>query len=161
MRQQKAIFLFLALVLPICIFLFLKFFGKNEFAVEPLYTDTYPDIPDGCKEVRIPYTIDDSVKSLLPLDDGLVIVIFEKESSMQTNQVKRLHDEIASLPVRFLTLPPAERNLFWKKCVFFLKESADIVMVDSGGAIRGQYSSGDREDIDRLLTEISIILKKY
>jgi len=161
MRQKKALFLFLALVLPVCIFLFLKFFGKNEFAVEPLYTDSYPDIPNGCKEVRIPYTIDDSIKNQLPLEDGLVIVIFEKESVTQANTLKRLQNEIAGFPLSLLTLPPAERNLLWKKCVFFLQESADIALVDKSGAIRGQYSSGDREDIDRLLTELSIILKKY
>ena len=44
MKQKKTVFLFLALILPICIFLFLKFFGKNEFAVEPLYVDVYPEM---------------------------------------------------------------------------------------------------------------------
>jgi len=51
--------------------------------------------------------------------------------------------------------------LFWKNCVLFLKGPADMVVVDRRGRLRGQYILADREEVDRLLTEVSIILKRY
>ncbi|MEJ1237843.1 hypothetical protein WBG78_06940 [Chryseolinea sp. T2] len=57
-------------------------------------------------------------------------------------------------------LSPAEAVAL-KHCVFFLDSVKDVVMLDRQGAIRGQYAAADRDEIDRLLTEITIILKKY
>jgi hypothetical protein len=46
-------------------------------------------------------------------------------------------------------------------CIFLLKAPYDVVMIDRKGLIRGQFVSDNREEIDRLMTEIDIILKKY
>ena len=78
MNLKKSILLFLALLFPACVFVFLKFFGKNEFTVPPLYTDSYPD---GMKEcgvtVTLPYHIPDHVKSSLFLSqDSLILIHF-------------------------------------------------------------------------------------
>ena len=58
MLNKKTLFLFLALVLPIGIFLFLKFFGRNEFSVEPLYTRVYPEVTEGCTASKVPALYD-------------------------------------------------------------------------------------------------------
>jgi hypothetical protein len=47
-----------------------------------------------------------------------------------------------------------------KDCVFLLHDPYDIVLFDKQGFIRGQYYSGDRDEIDRLILELSIILNK-
>jgi hypothetical protein len=48
-----------------------------------------------------------------------------------------------------------------RRCIFFLDSARDVVMIDRKGAIRGQYTAADRDEMDRMLTEITIILKKY
>src|SRR5690606_2626507 len=49
MKGIKLILLILALALPVLIFVFLKFFGKNEFQVEPLFSEGTPAV-SGCPE---------------------------------------------------------------------------------------------------------------
>ena len=163
MKSTKALFLFLALILPICIFLFLKFFGRNEFDVKPLFWDSPPTADSSCPEVAVPYVVHDSIRSqLLSGNDSLVVIAFNDETDIDAaNQIKRIKDETANLPIGLLTLSGSERHLFWKNCVLFLKGPADMAVVDRRGRLRGQYILADREDVDRLLTEVSIILKKY
>lgn len=162
MKRTKAIFLFLALILPICIFIFLKIFGKNEFQVKPLFVDSAP-VASECGNMNAPYLLEDSIRHQLPFrNDSLLVIAFEGNADANTtNQLNRLKDEISDLPVGLLTLPASERHLRWKRCVFFLQDPQDIVMVDAKGQLRGQYTSADREDIDRLFTEVTIILKRY
>lgn len=163
MLNKKTIFLFLALILPIGIFLFLKFFGRNEFFVEPLYVKEYPQVPEGCIAVKsLPYSIPDSIIVRLPLEDAdLIIVAFGQKSTESVNQIRRVQEQFGNDPLKFVTLPATQQSDYWSRCVFFLKEPFDLVLVDRSGVIRGQYSSAKREDVDRLITELSIVLKKY
>jgi hypothetical protein len=162
MNRTKALFLFLALLLPVCIFIFLRIFGKNEFNVDPLFSVSPPPVLNGCKSASAPYFLHDSVRAQLPFgNDSVLVIAFGNGDLNAVNQLKRLKEEIANLPVGFLTLPGSARHLLWKHCLFFLQEPQDVVAVDAKGRIRGQYTSADREDIDRLLTELTIILKRY
>ncbi|MEO7990156.1 MAG: hypothetical protein ABI663_11475 [Chryseolinea sp.] len=163
MKQKKSIFLFLALILPVLIFLFLKFFGKNEFAVKPLFVESNSEIPSGCLPVAFPYHVPDSVMRQLGIkEDSLALVLFGEPDEEGKIQINRIMDEISKDGIRMIRFPaPGPKVAQWKKCVFFLKEPLDLVLVDRGGLIRGQYVSNDREEVDRLLTEITIILKKY
>jgi len=163
MNRTKALFLFLALLLPVCIFIFLRIFGKNEFNVDPLFSVSPPPVLNGCKSASAPYFLHDSVRAQLPFgNDSVLVIAFNGNGDLNAvNQLKRLKEEIANLPVGFLTLPGSARHLLWKHCLFFLQEPQDVVAVDAKGRIRGQYTSADREDIDRLLTELTIILKRY
>ena len=65
-RFIKVLFLFLALGLPIVVFVFLKLFGKNQFAVAPLFQDSIQS-PVGCNSFayQTPYTIPDSLLTKL------------------------------------------------------------------------------------------------
>jgi hypothetical protein len=42
-----------------------------------------------------------------------------------------------------------------------LAEPFDAVLVDSKRRIRGQYDLKDRDEVDRLITEVAIIFKQY
>ena len=163
MKGNKIIFLFLAFLLPVCIFLFLKFFGKNEFAVEPLYSTIAPDVQEGCAPVSIPYYVPDSITNALSFgNDSLVLVIFGKPDKEGATQLMRIDEEFPEDRIQQKIITDADPHFSsWKKCIFFLKEPFDVILVDRKGVIRGQYVSNDREEIDRLLTEIAIILKKY
>lgn len=162
MNRTKALFLFLALILPVCIFVFLRIFGKNEFNVEPLFKDSIPPTSSDCPAVSAPYVLNDSITSQFQFGkDSVLVIAFDEGDQDSRNQLNRIKEEIGNLPAGFLTLPGSERHLFWKRCIFFLTNPQDVVMVDAKGRIRGQYTSADREDIDRLLTELTIILKRY
>lgn len=163
MKGNKVIFLFLAFLLPVLIFLFLKFFGKNEFVVEPLYITEAPEVPSGCAPVSIPYHVPDSVKNSLTLEnDTLTLLVFGKPDKEALTQLERVDEEFAGDAIHKKIIGQADPEyISLKQCIFFLKEPFDIVLVDRRGTIRGQYVNNDREDIDRLLTEIAIILKKY
>ena len=77
MKSTKALFLFLALILPVCIFLFLKFFGRNDFEFNPLFSDAPPPGDANCLPVTTPYLVPDSVTSQLSIgNDSLVVIAF-------------------------------------------------------------------------------------
>ncbi len=163
MKDNKVIFLFLAFLLPVLIFLFLKFFGKNEFAVEPLYSTIPPEVPAGCAPVSIPYHIPDSIAKSVALEqDSLTLIVFGKPDKEALTQLARIDEEFAGEAIhqRIIEQTHPEYTSL-KQCIFFLKEPFNLVLVDRRGTIRGEYVMNDREEVDRLLTEIAIILKKY
>ena len=55
---KKIIVLFLALLLPVAIFIFLKSFGKNEFEVKPMFQDAVNQ-PTDCSSFKYqtPYQV--------------------------------------------------------------------------------------------------------
>jgi hypothetical protein len=162
MKLKKSILLFLALLFPTCVFLFLKYFGKNEFAVPPLYTD---NVPEGAKEcgitVALPYHIPDDVKSSLFLTpDSLALIHFGELTTSAEKQMERVSNEFGKA-IKLQRIHASDSATHLKRCVFFLNGRYDLVLVDQVGVIRGQYISDDREEVDRLLTELAILYKKY
>ena len=160
--RQKHIFLFLALLLPVCIFLFLKIFGRNEFYIPPLYADVYPETAGECEnKVSLPYIIPDSVRSRFNVQkDSLSLIYFGELRDNSAVQLKRVKSDFGNA-VKLYIVSPLGASWELKKCIFYLKEPFDIVLLDSRGTIRGQYIAADREEIDRLLTELTILFKKY
>ena len=161
MKGKQFIYLFAALLLPVCVFVFLKIFGKNEFAVEPLYVSESPEISSGCDSVTVPYYVPDSVMNQLDFKkDSLVAVIFGNPDKAAQTQLKRIDEEFNKDAIHKVFVAD-QTHKTWRSCVFFMKTSNTLALVDYRGRIRGVYNPDDREDIDRLLTEITIILKKY
>lgn len=162
MKGKKGLLLFLALLLPIFVFLFLKMFGNNEFAVKPLYQHELPVIPNDCSvSISVPYQVPDSVvKQINFANDSLVLLWFTET----TKDTKRISEKILK---KYETLnqvmlaPSNQKNKHWMKCIFFLKGTYNIILMNNKGTIRGQYAATDREEIDRLFIELDIIFKKY
>jgi len=160
---RKILYLFVALLLPACIFVFLKIFGKNEFAVPPLFGTEAPAIQPPCVPVAMPYSIPDSVMHQLSFSrDSLLLIGFGDRSRQGSNEMNRFVEHFPDTVISRLDIHVQDsRYAFWKTCVFFLQEPADLVLVDQHGRIRGQYTSSDLDEMDRLITEITIILKRY
>jgi hypothetical protein len=159
-KSKKLILLFLALLLPVCIFLFLKIFGRNEFSVQPLYTDVLPENASECGvTIALPYRIPEVVQdSLLLSKTELTLIHFGILESQKHNSFKRIKDEYPD-KVGFIMLPDAAVDL--RQCVFFLTGEKDLVLVDNEGMLRGQYQSADRDEIDRLRMELTILFNEY
>jgi hypothetical protein len=85
--------------------------------------------------------------------------------SGSTSVLQRVYDEVSETEARIvqpaaLALSEPELN-FLRRCVLLLKDPYNIVVVDDRKRIRGYYEGDSRDEIDRLLIELSIILKKY
>lgn len=163
MKQSiKIIFLILVFVLPLGVFVFLKLFGRNEFDVAPLYvSDAPPKRADCDLDYTLPYLVPDSVKqSYNLLADSLTVIFLGPLTGEGQNQLDRVREQTTTDHVQIIHPAKADRELE-RRCIFLLDSGMDVVMLDRRGAIRGHYTAADRDEMDRLLTEITIILKKY
>lgn len=191
MKQSlKIVVLLLVFVLPIGIFVFLKLFGRNEFDVAPLYVNDTPRGATACGFTpELPYHVPDSIQQLYNLrSDSLTVIFFGPLSGEGRNQLDRVREQTGSDPVNIIEqqgtdalsvasdaqvtirsdIPASDEHRVreqhserLKQCIFYLDSGMNVVMLDRKGAIRGQYIADDRDEIDRMLTEIAIILKKY
>jgi hypothetical protein len=186
---KKILFLFLALLLPVVVFVFLKLFGQNEFAVQPLFQEAV-EPPQACTSFvyKTPYTISDSILTKLGWNsqDSVTLFIFDdkiRENRIETlGQIERITQEFSSEKISVqCVVENGESN--WlnnlgdrinvaelmpeafpinKNCVFLLKESDNAVLVDSKKRIRGQYNLTNLEDADRLFVhELNILFNRY
>jgi|SRR6478609_299393 len=162
--NKKVFFLLLALIVPVLVFIFLKFFGKNEFSVEPLYQSLESKLPTGCAGIKLPYAIADSSYHFLKegheIDTLLVLFCESKAINLEASekQLTRLQEAFqfgSGLGLKRTTLNES------LECILLLQPKIDMVLVDAHQRIRGQYSSDDRDEVDRLMTELDIILKRY
>jgi hypothetical protein len=127
-----------------------------------LYFNTYPENIDGCEnKIALPYVIPDSVKLSFDIQkDSLSLIYFGELRENSAVQLKRVNQDFRDA-VKLHIVSPSAESLKLKKCVFFLNDPFDLVLIDPAGIIRGQYVAADREEIDRLLTELTILLKRY
>jgi hypothetical protein len=171
----KWIVLTAALVIPVVVLLFLKIFGKNEFEVKPLFEDSIPARPAYCPaEVQIPYKLPSAVLTRFGLVGEAPLVLYyigkpgrnflqRLSGAFSEKEVKLVviaDDNTESVPASSRIVMPKDSILFYNTCYFFLPEQKYAVLVDSTARIRGYYGS-TREETDKLLMEVSIILKKY
>ncbi|MGC3947651.1 MAG: hypothetical protein QM762_24635 [Chryseolinea sp.] len=104
----------------------------------------------------------DRIKELTTTDP---VQIFEAITYKPDNSVTSRDTTIDTPGTSAGSVNTQERSIMdqesLRRCVFFLDSVKDVVMLDHRGAIRGQYTAADRDEMDRMLTEITIILKKY
>jgi hypothetical protein len=158
-RPIKFLLLFLALLLPGLIYVFLKSFGKNEFQVPALFQDEVPVVA-GCESYpRVaPYHVPASTVARLGLrSNSLSLVAFEPNNALPA--LSRVKNEFGD--EGFAYVEPADSLRLSAACELILQPPANVVLVDGTGLIRGQYDVSDRDEVDRLILEMKILLKKY
>jgi hypothetical protein len=160
---KKVLFLFLGLVLPLMIFVFLKMFGKNEFEVPLLYERGVEKKPMGCDiSYNAPYRVPDSVAIRLFTEQrpALLLINFGEPTVRLRAIARSLGNEVKLVNESEMSMP-AEKLSFIKSCVLLIEKPNTLVMLDDQNRIRGYYDGTDRDDLDRLEAEVNIILKKY
>lgn len=182
--NKKLLFLIVAFALPSGVFMFLKFFGKNEFQVEPLF-QVKPDYTTECAvDYVFPYVVPDSVLQLVnwKSTDSLTLIAFhtndaEELKEIQT-QLTRVTTEIKSSEFSMAMLVDASDSLqqhannnwsivtvldkaMLKQCYFFGKTLDNLVVIDNQKRIRGLYNLSYLDDADRLIAEMKIMLRLY
>ena len=164
MKPKKLIFLTLALLLPLAIFIFLKIFGRNEFNVPMMHQEGQIEPPENCDfTYPLPYTTPDSLIDLLALktEDSLYVLYFDRSIS---TAMRRVATETRWFPLQVIdpaSFPRGTDLRIVKECILLMQPPASVALVDNKNRIRGYYDGSDRDEVDRLLVEIKIILKQY
>lgn len=162
MKKFKWVYLFFALLLPIFLTFFLKYFGKSEFNIPVYYKNGTDSVSQHCGYTyKTPYTVPDSILIRLTDSEEKGVVVFTTDSSINTRKnFERISEEVnGSYDVAVL-----KDNSFTTQsmsCFLFLNKPWTTVLVDEQGRIRGYYAPATREETDRLIVEIKILLKQY
>lgn len=169
--NKKTVYLFLALLLPGIIFVFLKYFGKNEFAIPVYYKNGIDSVSVICGgDYSKPYALPDSILQAIGADKKQArVVIFEPTQTSKT-ELNRLTDIFrleeftkSEVTVQHGDLSGISETRYrrWTSCIFFIREPYNVILVDDENRIRGYYAVNSREEMDRLILEMQILLKKY
>lgn len=158
---MKKVILIIALLFPIGVFVFLRFFGKNEFTIPVYYESGIEQVPTACKRTyQSPYLVSDSLLANFGWGGKPVLIIADSTSSVQKGLL-RLNEELSEeIQTIFLTGEDDYLNGILT-CDLFLQNPWSIVLLDDQRRIRGYYDPTSREEVDRLIVELKILLKKY
>ncbi len=162
MKGKKLLFLFAALLFPIAIFIFLKTFGENEFQVPVFYDDGDIATPVECGYThQSPYLVPDTILEHLNIHpfDSVYVVFFDGSDGQAWQRV--IHG-FGKDPVQVVDAsgPPDDLREV-RDCIFLMPPNTSVALMDQRRRIRGYYDARERDEVDRLMVEIKIILRKY
>jgi hypothetical protein len=155
---MKKIILFVALPLPVLFFIFLKFFGKNEFDIPVYYSEGVTREIPGCKSYPTPYVLPDSALNAWGWKGEKATIIVLNEKGIEGNLAR-----VADLfePGDYATLNVKDAPYEVKTCMLLAGDTSRVVLIDDQKRIRGYYSPTYGKERDRLGVEIRILLKQY
>jgi hypothetical protein len=94
----------------------------------------------------------------------LTLIVFVEDNLIDVinKQHNRIMEEFANDPVVITDIDAGDANSsLLRNCIFLMPEESDVVLVDFEKRIRGQYDVSSLEEMDRLIVEMKIILKRY
>lgn len=164
--MKKALYLFLALLLPGLIFVFLKYAGRNEFAIPVFYGEGVQDTSLECGIINgAPYYLPDVICRKTGMTGKANVLLFPSKGLDVGRLRNVLQGEQGINEVVLREAFPLAGNDslcgVWKKCIFLVKEPRQAVLFDDERRIRGYYDLRNRDEEDRLRVELKILLKKY
>lgn len=165
--MKKKIYLFLALLLPALLFVFLKYAGKNEFNIPVYYEHGVEGASADCQSgYPTPYVLPDSIQRGLGTGNQEANILVFFKPGLDFKKLKsRLEDEFGLEGIailEFCNVPDDSLNCArLKKCVFLINDPWETVLIDRQGRIRGYYDLISREEQDRLRVELKVLLKRY
>ncbi len=159
--KRKFVYLALALLVPIGIFLVLRNFGKNRFDLPVYHAESLPALAVECGYTyEVPYVVSDSTSAQLGITLPAVFMIDftataeARAQQVQVSRLRSLHpDGIRWVPWK------GEAGVF--VCIFLVPDGQNAALVDRDRRIRGYYSTLMREDMDRLDLELKILKEEY
>lgn len=155
---MKKIILFVALPLPVIVFIFLKLFGKNEFDVPVYYVNGVEKNIPGCNSYGSPYTLPDSALNAWGWKGAKATLIVLNEKGIENN-LSRIASHFDQDDYTTLRINDAPYEV--KTCMLLAGDSSQVVMIDEQKRIRGYYTPTTNKEKDRLEVELKILLKQY
>lgn len=166
-KYLKGIFLSATLLIPILLFLFLKYFGENRFDIPIYYENGISSGFTNCTTYDSgQYYITNSGYSL----PGLFIFLSSKDTQQTFGNVKqRVDEDVKGIKYNLYSSDSAfqhegmhylteDRLIDKLRCEFISDTLNQFILVDNKRRIRGYYNM-DREDVDRMIVEIKILLE--
>lgn len=174
----KTLALIIILGLPIAIIFFLKTFGENKFDLPIMHQDGPEWIIGVCANgqgqhyVIIP-------EELARASTPEMIKVFAIVDSAQLQDIKLLNRissalDVSAIDVIVIASAVLDSSIFdegiraakveanqlkyFTDCSLLLKDDFNIVLVDTQNRIRGYYILSDKEEIERLIVEIKVLL---
>jgi len=163
---------FATVLLPVSIILILNVFGENEFDV-PVLTSINPD----CDSNSLFEFLEDENPGVVPNRINLIVLASKQDLQSVIGDLQRIHENIGKLEllsyfligtnldfqqlpsyVTYVNLSNGISQEF--ECSITFSENQQYnktLLVDDLGKVRGQYSSEDIEELDRIVVEIKII----
>ncbi len=159
MKGKKLLFLFLSLLFPVMIFLFLKIFGENEFEVPVFHEHGDIESPQGCNlRYTTPYRIVDTVMERIGANKAADVYVVNFGMPFESGK-QRISNEFGGA-AQTVNVTGSDAG-YLHDCVFIMEKNTSVVLIDRQRRIRGYYDGSDRDEVDRLIVEIKIILKQY
>jgi hypothetical protein len=160
--KKKNIYLSLALVVPVLVFVFLKFFGTNKFQI-PIFHQFRIEEVSGCRhEFKTPYVVEDSVIRFLTGKQGeTILVVF---INLQGENKLRIDKEAVEGRLKIVDMTAgaiSQEKLKDIGCTLLKPVTDNAVLIDAKKQIRGYYNLGNREEMDRLQVELKILFNEY
>lgn len=154
---NKGLVLFFSLLLPILLFLFLKYFGNNKYEIQKYNFECEIKLED----------IDD-LNDALSLNEIKVIDIrIDDNSKLIDNYINKV---FLNKKIKIITLSEQDRNLNWidlllskstlnklLKCYNANSLKSFVLLLDRKNTLRGIYNIELQSEIERLNVEIDIL----
>ncbi|MCU0419174.1 MAG: hypothetical protein MUC38_05895 [Cyclobacteriaceae bacterium] len=156
-KKLIVIILLVILLVPGLVFVFLRVFGKNEFDIPVYHTEGVAVWPAGCVPIIArPYRLAGAW-----LEDRSPTLFLTAGSASIVANVARVTDQTGDElhPVYVTDFDSVGQNDL--RCQLALEKPWNTVLVDPEGQIRGYYELSTREETDRLIMEVKILLKRY
>ncbi|MBI3221083.1 MAG: hypothetical protein HYZ44_16345 [Bacteroidetes bacterium] len=159
--KRKNVLLSLALLLPVLVFVFLKFFGKNKFDI-PVFHQERVEVTGDCDlKYEVPYVVPKETLSKLNcvLGEPSIILFSDLVGESKT----RLEAEIQKKKLNLIAAGGLLNTEELRKlsCIFVMPSGSNAVLVDGEQRIRGYYELNDRDETDRLIVELKILFNEY
>jgi len=161
--NKKIVYLLLALVLPVLVFVFLRNFGKNQFDIPIYYQEGVTYISSDCSVTsQGQYLLSDTSLQAIGWRHHNLLLVTDA-SEVERRELARACEGSDSSEVQIIDMNVvvADRLAEWKRCSLFIRDPFKVVLIDDQKRIRGYYALNSREEIDRLEVELKILLKKY
>ena len=161
--NKKGLYLFIALLVPVLIFVFLKFFGKNQFDIPIYYQNGLDSLSTTCQvSFPKPYVLPDSIPLLSGYQAHLLSLDTTRVAEKYLSGIGESFDanEVGVTSINSFPFSTAQVERL-KSCVLMLNPPWTVVLIDNQRRIRGYYNPKTQEETDRMVVELKILLKKY
>ena len=158
---MKKTILILVLLVPAGTFLFLKFFGKNEFDIPVYYQEGVELPPADChRAYETPYLVPAALLNNIGWHGRPLLLVTDSSSVVQKG-IMSLEEGIRSVVQTIFLEGKKNDQIELVTCDLLLKSPFTVVLIDDQRRIRGYYNPEDREELDRLTVELEILIKQY
>src|SRR5271154_6842740 len=133
--NRKFVYLFLALLLPGLIFVFLKRFGKNQFDIPFFYKNSADSLNAICgTSYSNPYSLADSVLKKTGWRRAGATLFTVDVAEPDNKQLKRISDTFSRAEYSIIDINPRQLGAAtykrWTSCVFFTAPPWNLVLMD-------------------------------